>query len=105
MTVAVPYRTNSVQTMATTKTTRIELRASARSARRIRYAAELAHQSMSSFMLSAAQERAEQIIATSKTTVVPATFFDDMWKALDAPPRPNAALMRRAQGERSVEQR
>ena len=88
-----------------TKTARIELRAAPAREQRIRYAAELARQSLSAFVLDAASERAEQVIASSSSTVVPDDFFDELWDALDAPPSPNEALRRRAAEERQVEQR
>lgn len=88
-----------------TRSARIELRADPQRERRIRYAAELSHQSMSSFVLDAAAERAEQVIASSNATGVPADFFDALWAALDEPPRPNAALRRRARASRQVTQR
>ena len=102
-----PYRTITVQAMAApeTKTTRIELRAEERRARRIRYAAELTRQSLSSFVLAAAEERAEAVIAESSGTTVPSKFFDAMWVALDAPPRANEALARRARARRRVTQK
>jgi uncharacterized protein (DUF1778 family) len=88
-----------------TRTTRIELRTHRRQAERIRYAAKLTRKSVSGFMLDAATERAEDIIASATTTVVPAKFFDELWNALGQPPRPNAALARRARGKRRVVQR
>ncbi len=88
-----------------TKTARIELRATPARERRIRYAAEVARQSLSAFVLDAASERAEQVIAASSATVVPSEFFDELWAALDAPPQPNEALRRRAAADRQVEQR
>ncbi len=88
-----------------TRTSRIELRADPERERRIRYAAELEHQSVSAFVLAAAAERAEQVISSSATTVVPSDFFDQLWEALDTLGRPNPALKRRAQAERQVEQR
>ena len=87
------------------KTTRIELRAQARRARRIRYAAQLTRQSLSSFMLAAAEERAEEVIAGTRATIVPAKFFDDLWSALESPPQPNPTLARRARTKRRVTQR
>ncbi len=87
------------------KTARIELRAAPEREQRIRYAAKLSRQSLSSFVLDAAAERAEQVIASSSATVVPSDFFDDLWDALDSAPRPNAALSRRAAASRQVEQK
>jgi len=67
------------------KTERIELRAEPEREQRIRYAAKLAGQSLTDFMLDAASSRAEEVIASSQTTVVPADFFDALWEALDQP--------------------
>ena len=69
------------------------------------YAARLTQQSLSSFVLAAAEERAEEVIAHATATVVPSSFFDDLWAALDAPPRPNATLARRTRARRRVTQR
>lgn len=88
-----------------TRTARIELRAEPERERRIRYAAELTRQSVSAFVLDAAAERAEQVISAESVTHVPSDFFDALWTALDEPPRPNAALARRAASPRAVDQR
>jgi uncharacterized protein (DUF1778 family) len=56
-------------------------------------------------MLDAASRRADEVIAASAVTLVPAQFFDRLWRALDAPPRPNAPLARRARAARRVVQR
>jgi uncharacterized protein (DUF1778 family) len=73
---------------------RIELRAEPEREQRIRYAARLADQSLTDFMLEAASARAEEVIASVQTTVVPADFFDALWDALDQPPQPNENLAR-----------
>lgn len=83
------------------RTSRLELRADLERERRIRLAAELRHQSMSAFILDAAGEKAEQVIVASAAT---SEFFDQLWQALDAPPRPNEALRRRAARPRRVDQ-
>jgi uncharacterized protein (DUF1778 family) len=88
-----------------TRTSRLELRADPERERRIRHAAELRRQSMSAFILEAAGEKAEQVIAASAATTVPPEFFDQLWQALDAPPRPNEALRRRAAEPPRVDQR
>ncbi|MCA9599842.1 MAG: DUF1778 domain-containing protein [Myxococcales bacterium] len=87
------------------RTERIELRAQPERARRIRYAAELRKQSVSTFMLDAASASAERVIAESAATVVPTEFFDKLWRALDAPPKPNRALVKLAASRRRVVQR
>ncbi len=86
------------------RTARIELRAAPERERRIRYAAELTCQSLSAFVLDAAADRAEQVLAASSETVVPSDFFDDLWSAMEVPPRPNEALRRLAAAERRVRQ-
>jgi uncharacterized protein (DUF1778 family) len=87
-----------------TKTARIELRVDPEQERRIRYAADLAHTSVSAFVLeAAAAERAEHVIAASTATVAPAAWFDAVWDALDSPPQPNPALRARAARARSVD--
>jgi len=90
------------------RTTRIEIRAARARAERIRYAAKLRRQSVSAFMLDAAGERAEEVISAATVTVLPGKFFDDLWAALEHPPRPasvNPALARRASMKRRVEQK
>lgn len=91
--------------MAPTRTSRIELRVDPEHERRIRYAAELKHQSVSAFVLDAAAERAEEVIASASATVVPSDFFDQLWDALDAPATPSPTLQRRARARRRVDQR
>src|ERR1041385_7007669 len=80
-------RTLAVQEVATlARTVRIELRAEPEREQRIRYAAKLAGQSLTDFMLDAASERAEAVITSAHVTVVPADFFDALWEALDESP-------------------
>lgn len=89
------------------KTARIELRAEPEQEERIRVAARLVNQSMTAFMVTAAVERADEVIAKWTTTTVPADFFDDLLAALDAPSERNEALsaaVRRYRTERAVPQ-
>jgi uncharacterized protein (DUF1778 family) len=83
----------------------LELRADPERERRIRFAAELRHQPVSEFVLEAAVEKAERVIAASTATSVPPEFFDQLWKALGTPPQPDEPLLRRAAGSRRVQQR
>jgi uncharacterized protein (DUF1778 family) len=76
------------------RTERIELRPEPELEQRIRYAAELAGQSLTDFVLDAATERAEEVIASARATVVSADSFGALWEALDEPPQPNARLTR-----------
>lgn len=66
----------------------------------MRYAARLSRQSLRAFVLEAATERAEQVIASAAVTTVPADFFDVLWQALGERPAPNPALRRRARDQR-----
>ncbi|MEQ1855731.1 MAG: DUF1778 domain-containing protein [Longimicrobiales bacterium] len=68
-----------------TKSGRVEARVSTEQQRRIRRAAQLAGQSVSSFMVAASVEKAEMVIAESTTTTVPADYFDRLVAAIDRP--------------------
>ena len=87
------------------RTARIELRAEPEREERIRYAAALSHQSVSSFVLDAASDRADEFIAESTVTVVSDEYFDALLDALERPPKKNEALARRAKQRRRVTQR
>lgn len=67
------------------KTDRLETRLSPKERARIERAASMAGVSMSAFMVGAAVDRAEEIIAAATTTVVPADYFDGLLAALDEP--------------------
>jgi uncharacterized protein (DUF1778 family) len=76
------------------KSARIELRAEPEQEERIRTAARLMNQSITTFVVTAAVERADEVIATWSTTTVPAEFFDQLLAALDQPPVANEAMTR-----------
>lgn len=86
------------------KTKRIEFRVEPEKERRIRQAAELADQSLSSSLVGAALDRADEVMAEVSTTVVPTAFFDALCAALDQPPQPSAGLIRVARRPRRVRQ-
>ena len=67
------------------KTERLEARLSPHDRERIEQAASAAGLSVTGFVVSAAVERADEIIAAATTTVVPAEYFDDLLSALDEP--------------------
>jgi uncharacterized protein (DUF1778 family) len=71
---------------------------------RIREAARLANQSVSSFVLDAASQRAEEVLRGAATTTVPGDYFDALHRALSEPPAPNAALKRAARRARRIVQ-
>lgn len=74
------------------KTDRFEARLSADERERIERGAATAGLTMSAFMVSAAVDRADVVIAEATTTVVPADYFDDLVAALDdAEPAPRLA--------------
>lgn len=66
----------------------INMRTDAERKRRLQIAADLAHETLTSFVLSAADERAERVIAHARTTPLPAEFFDDFFEALAPEPSP-----------------
>ncbi len=78
------------------KTARIEVRADADSEALLKRAADLTNQTLTSFILSAAEERAQQVVADSNTTVVPSEYFDELLDALDRPPVVNPSLRKAA---------
>jgi uncharacterized protein (DUF1778 family) len=94
-----------VMASSASRTERIELRAQPARARRIRQAARLRGQSLSAFMLEAATQSAEEVIASATTTPVSPRFFDELWAALGTLPNPNASLVKRATSTRRVKQR
>ena len=67
------------------KTDRLETRLSPDERDRIERAASTAGVSMSAFMVGAAVDRAEEIIAATTTTVVRADYFEGLLAALDEP--------------------
>lgn len=87
-----------------TRTARIELRAEPEREERIREAARLANQSVSSFVLDAASERAEEVLRATMTTTVPTDFFDQLHRALGELPVADPALQRAARRKRRVVQ-
>jgi uncharacterized protein (DUF1778 family) len=74
------------------RTERIEARIEPDRADRIRFASSLSHTSVSGFMVDAASEKAEQVIADANYTMVPADYFDALLAALDEPFKPIEAL-------------
>jgi len=78
------------------KTDRLEARLTSGQRRHIEKAAELAGESVSSFVVFAALERAEIVVTERATTVLPAAYFDELAAALDQPDE--AAGLKRAVG-------
>ena len=67
------------------RTERIEARIDPDSAARIRYASALEHTSVSGFIVAAAAEKAERVIAEHAYTLVPSDYFDRLLASLDQP--------------------
>jgi uncharacterized protein (DUF1778 family) len=71
------------------KTERMEARVSPDERERIERAASVTGLSTSAFIVSAAVERADEVISQATTTTVPADYFDALLAALDvADPAP-----------------
>jgi uncharacterized protein (DUF1778 family) len=90
----------------TVKTDRVEARLSPDERRRIEQAAEFAGESMSSFIVSAAIDRADELISAHTSTVVPSEYFDQLLAALDQPSEPSPRLVataKRARRQRRIE--
>jgi uncharacterized protein (DUF1778 family) len=67
------------------KTQRLEARVSGEERTRIERAASAVGMSVSAFVVGAAVVRADEVIASATTTLVPADYFDDLLTALDEP--------------------
>jgi len=88
------------------KTARIEVRTDPEREALLKRAASLTNQTLTSFVLDAAEQRANEVVAQASTTVVPSTFFDELLLALDEPPKANEAMRRAAhRAQQRVEQR
>jgi len=68
-----------------TKTERIEIRADADSQDRIARAAQVVHESVSTFVLNAATAAADRILGRTDRTLMPAKQYDALMAALDQP--------------------
>jgi uncharacterized protein (DUF1778 family) len=75
------------------KTSRLELRTSTEEDERIREAARIMNESVTSFVVTAAVERAAQVIEDWKTTKVSDEYFERLLESLDAPDSPNEAFI------------
>jgi uncharacterized protein (DUF1778 family) len=88
------------------KTARIEVRTDPEREALLKQAASLTNQTLTSFVLDAAEQRAKEVVAEATTTVVPSIFFDELLRALDDPPEANEAMRKAARrAQRHVEQR
>jgi uncharacterized protein (DUF1778 family) len=84
------------------KSDRVEARLSPEERERINRAAEFEGQSVSSFMVTAAVEKANQVISEHAVTRVPADYSDQILQALDEPgPAPQLRRAGRRARQRS----
>ncbi len=78
-------------------TARLDMRLRPEAKAMIERAAAVLNEPVSEFVRTTVEERAAQILADhEKRTRVPAAFFDELFAALDAPPKPAPALERAA---------
>lgn len=84
-----------------TRTDRLETRLTTDQREQIEQGAALAGESVSSFVVLAALERAELLVTQQASSVVPATYFDALITALDEPDE----APRLAQAARSARRR
>ena len=80
------------------------MRITAERKRKLQAAAELQDVKLTSFVVSAAEEKADRVIAEHSTTTVPADYFEALYKSLDSA-EPNPALAALAARPRRVTQR
>ncbi|HEV2886063.1 MAG TPA: DUF1778 domain-containing protein [Jatrophihabitans sp.] len=85
-----------------TTATRLNFRVRPDTEHRLRAAAAATDQSLTDFVISAAEARANEVLASH--TLVPADYFDQLIAALDAPVIPNEALRTLARRPRRVKQ-
>lgn len=87
------------------KSDRIEARVDTERAERIRQAALISDMSMSSFIVSAAAEKADRVIDDSRRTTVPDPFFDSLLEALDEVTKVPALARAATRARRSIKMR
>lgn len=68
----------------------LNLRVSPAVKKRLKHAAEAADQTLTDFLISAGETRADEVL--SARTVVPADFYDKLIDALDEPPQADEAV-------------
>jgi uncharacterized protein (DUF1778 family) len=84
------------------KTARIEVRTDPEREALLRQAASLTNQTLTGFVLDAAERRAREVVAEANTTMVPSAFFDELLDALEQAPEPNQAMRKAARRRRRL---
>lgn len=82
------------------RTERFEARVAPREAAKIRRAASLENVSTSTFVVSSAVARADEVIASHQVTALPPDYFDGLVRALEEPGRVLPRLARAARRSR-----
>jgi uncharacterized protein (DUF1778 family) len=85
-----------------TTASRLNFRVRPDTEQRLRAAAAATDPSLTDFVISAAEARADEVLASH--TLVPADYFDQLIAALDEPVTPNEALRTLARRPRRVKQ-
>ena len=85
-----------------TTASRLNFRVRPDTEQRLRAAAAACDESLTDFVIAAAEERADEVLATH--TLVPADYFDQLLAALDEPVEPNEALRQAARRPRRFTQ-
>lgn len=82
--------------------TRLNFRVRPDTEQRLRAAAAACEESLTDFVIAAAEERADEVLATH--TLVPSDYFDRLLAALDEPIEANEALRKAARSRRQFTQ-
>lgn len=83
-------------------TERLEFRVAPAVKTRLELAAELVDEPLGKFVRSAAEERANEILAAEQETVVSPAFFDELLAALDKPAERNDAMVEAARLRKKI---
>lgn len=75
----------SQSTSGTTRRHRIEVRVTPEQEALIREAADVAHETLTTFILTTATERARRLVGAQRTVTLPDEVFDRFYAALDEP--------------------
>jgi uncharacterized protein (DUF1778 family) len=90
-----------LEVVVAVKSDRLEARVSPEQRARLEWAATIAGTSVSAFVVDAAVERAEELVARQMSTTVPADYFDRLLSAIDEPDRaPTLTKVARRVGRR-----
>lgn len=86
------------------RTERIHIRTDVAFKERLEHAAELVNQTVSEFVRTSVEDRAEEVISSQRMTLLAPEDFDALLAALDAPPISNEPTRRAARRYSSLTQ-